>query len=87
MNSDFAADCARDAAYQVLDVPGRTDADRVQLVYLRLLGRLPERAEVSASLNLMDELSPSSSERNATVYRWSALIQALMISGEFRSLL
>jgi hypothetical protein len=83
MNSDFAVSCARDAARRLLDDQSLTDVDRIRRVYLRLLGRPPDDNEVQASIHFMNSLTDTDSE----VGRWSALVQALMISGEFRSLL
>lgn len=83
MNSEFAVRCARDVAQLVFAQPKLTAADRVRLIYLQLLGRQPDTEETAASLKLIDSLDARASEE----YRWSALIQALMISGEFRSLL
>lgn len=82
MNSDFSAVVADDAANRVLKEDHSSDAQRLRTVYLRLVGRLPDDREISAAVDFMDSLVESS-ER----YRWSTLIQALMISGEFRTLL
>ena len=83
MNSEFAANCANDAARRLLADPKLTHNERVQRIYLRLVGRPPDENEVSSSLDFLNSLTGSDSE----AFRWSALIQALMISGEFRSLL
>ena len=45
MNSDMAARTARDAAERILDEKHASDSARVETVYLRLLGRLPDREE------------------------------------------
>jgi hypothetical protein len=83
MNSDFALDCAEDTASRLLDDDRLNEVERVERLYLWLLGRPPVAAEIDSSLDLVNGLSGDDSER----YRWSVLIQALMISGEFRSLL
>lgn len=82
MNSDFAVSVAQSVARRALRDNDRPQA-RVQRVYLLLLGRAADKEEVYSSLKFMDSLSPSASE----AYRWTALVQALMISGEFRTLL
>lgn len=82
MNSDFSATVSRDAADRILDENHRNDAARIRTIYLRLLGRLPQDDEVTAAADLIVSLSDPS-ER----HRWSTLIQALLISGEFRTLL
>ena len=83
MNSDFSSRVSRDAAVRVLDEKLSSDTRRLQVVYLRLLGRLPERDEITAAREFMQSLSDVDSDRD----RWATLIQALMISGEFRTLL
>lgn len=84
MNDGLVVDCARDAAERLLD-EGSDDSDRVQLAYLRLLGRVPGRNEVEDALQFMAGLD-ADGERAPRSYRWSALLQALMASGEFRYL-
>lgn len=81
MNSDFTADCANAAARKLLEASHLSDADRVQSIYLKLLGRPPEKTETEAALKFLDGLTGRDSE----TYRWSTLIQAVMITGEFRS--
>ncbi|QDU95939.1 DUF1549 and DUF1553 domain-containing protein [Lignipirellula cremea] len=88
MNSDFAVNCSDDIASQLLNAPGASDADRVQRLYMRLLSRPAEASEVDAARTMMARLEPPSGGRTSDeLYRWSALVQALMISGEFRTLL
>lgn len=83
MNSDFAGQMATSAAHRILDEDHSTDGERIRVVYLRVLGRLPEADEVRAATEFMESLTGQSSEQ----FRWSTLIQALLISGEFRTLL
>lgn len=83
MNSDFAVRTARDAADRVLEESHSNDRDRVRVVYQRLLGRMPTPDEVVVALQFIDSLTGDSTKQ----YRWAALIQALFISGEFRTLL
>lgn len=82
MNSDFAVRVSRDTAQRALDQKG-TDGERIGVIYLRLFGRLPEKKEAQTALKFLGSLTGSTTE----LYRWSTLIQALMISGEFRTLL
>ncbi|OYW19953.1 MAG: hypothetical protein B7Z55_08000 [Planctomycetales bacterium 12-60-4] len=82
MNSDFSARTASATAERVLaDV--RDNEERVRVLYLRLLGRLPDRNEIRGALDFLNQLSANTSERS----RWATLTQALMICGEFRTLL
>jgi len=83
MNSDFVVDCARDAADRVLNTANLTDAGRVKLVYGRLFSRYPTAAELQSALDFLSELD-ASGEKDPELYRWSALMQALMASAEFR---
>jgi hypothetical protein len=83
MNSDFASGVARDAADRLLDSSPASREEGVRWIYLQLLGRLPQAEEAKASLKLMDSLAGRMSDRD----RWAAFIQALLISGEFRTLL
>jgi hypothetical protein len=87
MNSDFAARSSRDTAIRLLENPALSDTQRVRSIYVQLLGRPAADDEVQESIQFLQQLTPASSRTNADVYRWAALIQALMISGEFRSLL
>lgn len=82
MNSDFAARTASDAAERILHEK-TSSAERVRVIYLRLLGRLPDQDEIAAATAFMESLTGQVAE----AYRWSALVQALFICGEFRTLL
>ncbi len=82
MNSDFAVRCARDAAGQLLEDAKLTQTQLVEGIYLRVLSRPPEKEEVQDALAFVNSLSVKDREAD----NWSALVQALMISGEFRSL-
>ncbi|MBC7816808.1 MAG: DUF1553 domain-containing protein, partial [Planctomycetaceae bacterium] len=84
MNSDFVTECARGAADRLLKDDKLSDSQRVRLAYLRLLGREPDKVEVSDSLALLRDLHPPASARSPEQYRWTTLIQALMSSAEFR---
>ena len=82
MNSDFASQIARDAASQILEESAK-DSDRLRILYLRLLCRLPSEEETEAALQFMGSLTGVETPRG----RWATLIQALMITGEFRTVL
>ena len=87
LNGDLAASLAHDAAARLLEEEHKDDAARVQAAYLRLLGRKPDAAENEAARSLMKSLHPPDNTRDASTWRWSVLIQALMSSAEFRYLL
>lgn len=87
MNSSFATSCSRAAARRLLDRQSTGDARRVRSIYLQLLGRAPTREEVESCITLMASLTPPSTVRDVELYRWSTLIQGLMVCGEFRTLL
>lgn len=81
MNSDFANRSAGDTGLLMLNEQ-TSQRERIQAIYLRLLGRLPDRGEIKAAEAFMASLTGQTEN-----YRWSALIQALFICGEFRTLL
>ena len=83
LNSDFAADCAEDAAARLLN-DADSDDDRIRRAYLRLLSREPENDEVAAARQFLASLRPDIDERDPELYRWSAFVQALFASAEFR---
>lgn len=83
MNSDFAGRMPASAAERVLSEAHSGDAERIRVIYLRVLGRLPDSDEIQAATEFMESLTGQTSAS----YRWSTLIQALLISGEFRTLL
>lgn len=83
MNSDFAGRMSVAAADRVLNEDHHSDAERIRVTYLRVLGRSPEPDEIRAATEFMESLTGQST----VTYHWSTLIQALLISGEFRTLL
>jgi hypothetical protein len=87
MNNELTSDCAQSAAMRLMKDSNGNVPDGIRLVYIRLLSRMPDNNEIKASLQLLNSLNPPASEKNPNMYRWSVLIQALMISGEFRLLM
>ncbi|QDU30040.1 hypothetical protein ETAA8_51580 [Anatilimnocola aggregata] len=85
LNSSFVVDCSQDAADRMLGAV-TTDAARVDWIYRRLFARPATAEEVRASIKLVTELEPGASVRDAELYRWSTLVQALFASAEFRYL-
>ena len=83
MNSDFVVSCARQAAGQLLRDADQDDTTRAQRAYWRVLRRPPAAEERAAALALVRGIDPPTDE-DADVYRWSALVQGLMSSAEFR---
>ncbi len=86
MNSDFAMQCARDVSRRLLAEGDLTERERIRIVYLWLLSRPADSEEITACEKLLDSLGDSSQERDAELYRWSVLVQSLMLTGEFRTL-
>jgi hypothetical protein len=82
LNGELSASLARAAAGRLLEEEHKDDAARVQVAYIRILGRKPDAAEVTAARDMMKALDASSDAA-----RWTILIQALMSSAEFRYLL
>jgi hypothetical protein len=87
MNSGFAVGCAEDAASRLLRQDDLSAAERVQAVYLQLLSRPARPDEAAAAVEFLDSLQPPAAHRDPEHYRWTVLIQALMASAEFRSVL
>jgi hypothetical protein len=86
LNGDMAVSRAREAAERLLNEDHKDDAARVQAAYLRVLGRRAEADEVRDALEMMKTLEAEGT-RDAKLYRWAALVQALMTSAEFRYVL
>ncbi|MBA4020196.1 MAG: hypothetical protein C0483_23800 [Pirellula sp.] len=86
LNDEFVVDCCQAAAARLLEAPGLDDVGRVRLAYLRLLGRTPSADEIAAVRDFASSLQPDAAARDATTYRWTALVQALVASAEFRYL-
>jgi cytochrome c553 len=82
LNGELAVSLARSAAERLLGEKVKDDAARVQVAYLRVLGRKPDAGEVNDALQMMKELSS-----HDEVSHWAAFIQALMSSAEFRYIL
>ncbi len=82
MNSPLALSASRGAAERLLaDTPAQSDADRIPMAFERLFGRLPTLEEISSASHF---LTPSGSGDQVTM--WAQVMQALMVSGEFRTI-
>ena len=82
MNSPLALGASRAAAERLLaDTAGQNDAARLPIAFERLLGRLPS-AEESAALSQF-LAAPGDSD---PVSLWAQTFQAMMVSGEFRTI-
>ncbi len=75
MNSEFVTECARGAAEWLLRDESE-ETSRIRLAYQRLLGREPSDDDVADAVALLHDLPPKT--------RWTAFVQALMCSAEFR---
>jgi len=80
MNGDFVVGCARETAEQLLSTAGPTDAQRAAWAYQRVLRRPPTDEETADAAALVTSLDRDLSD----AYRWSALIQALFATADFR---
>lgn len=85
LNSDFVSGCANDTAARMLDVT-TTDKSRVDWIYRRVFARPATPDEEAAAIKLVEDLQPGTNVRDADLYRWTTLIQALFASAEFRYL-
>ena len=79
LNSRLATDAAHNAAQRLLDdATLRTDEARVTRAYVALFGREPSPDESKDARSFLSGMT------DAPAARWSALVQALMASSEFR---
>jgi hypothetical protein len=86
LNSDFVVKCARDTAGRLLATDLPDDRARVDWIYRRCFARPAEASETTAAMKLIRDLQPAVDDRDAELYRWAVLIQALFASAEFRYL-
>ncbi|HEX5104315.1 MAG TPA: DUF1549 and DUF1553 domain-containing protein, partial [Pirellulaceae bacterium] len=86
LNGDFVVRSAREAAGELLESGPTSDDQRVTWAYQRVLQRPPTADETAEAIKLIHGLEPDAGERDPVRYRWSALIQALLCSAEFRYL-
>lgn len=81
MNSPLALSASRGTATRLLaDTAGKSDVERIPIAFERLFGRLPTPEESAAMARF---LSPPESPEQLTI--WAQALQALMVSGEFRT--
>jgi hypothetical protein len=83
MNSDFAVQTARDAAQRIIESSEKKEDEQVRIAYRCILCREPEASELAAARQLLTSLE-SDNVRDRQIYRWTALVQALMGTAEFR---
>jgi hypothetical protein len=86
LNGDLAVSLSHGAAERLLAQEYKDDAARVQAAYLRVLGRKADADEVKDALATMKALEGDGA-KDLELFRWSALLQALMSSAEFRYVL
>ena len=82
LNDELVVDCASAAAARLFEDASLNDAGRVRLAYRRLLSREAKPDEIAAALEFMSSLQPVGA--NDVRYRWTAFVQALLTSAEFR---
>lgn len=88
MNNDFIVDCAEEIAWNLLEEKDlRNDEARVAALWRRIYSREPVEDETTAAIQMLGDLQPSSELKDPDLYRWRALVQALLASAEFRYVL
>lgn len=88
MNNDFIVNCAGDIAWNLLDQRDlKQDSQRVAALWQKVYCREPGTDEAAAALDLLHGLQPSADLKDPDLYRWTALVQALLASAEFRYVL
>jgi hypothetical protein len=84
LNNELPVRAAGQLARRLLQNPRlRDDTTRLQSAWLATLGRLPEASEIQATLDFMKSLE-AGNPADALAYRWTAAIQALLTTTEFR---
>ncbi len=83
MNSSFSQQCAENAAEQLQNDEPRDEDSRIAQAYLRLLGRPASGQEVAVTREFLQTLRPANDSRDAELYRWTLLVQAMFGSAEF----
>lgn len=88
MNSPFVADVSQKLAGDVLAAPAKSDAERVQLAYQRVLDRSPTPPETARALGYLARYStrlaatqPDAQKRRVTT--WKSFCQILFATNEF----
>lgn len=81
MNSPFVMEQARMAAARLLAEPGIDDAQRLDLLYNRALGRPPSTSERQLATAFLQTARIDDASGQA---RWASLVQAVMASLDFR---
>lgn len=84
LNGELVSRCAEDATDRLLSDRDATDEELIVRLYRWGVSRTPEKDEVRAALDFMRSLDPPQTVRDEVFYRWSALVQAVLASGEFR---
>ena len=82
MNGPFVIRCSRQAAEELLAQVDSDDAKRVAWAYERVLSRPPAPDELKDALELIRGLEADGDDPELA--RWATVIQALMLSAEFR---
>ena len=81
MNNALVEKAARTLAAEVLAAKARDDGARVELAWLRVLGRRPSADERTDAQRFLGSLAGEAE------YRWATFLQALFASAEFRYVL
>ena len=85
MNNRLVVDAANALARRVLDDSSiRDDGLRVRCVYRAIFSRDAAADESKAAIEMMQSLETPADEKDKETYRWATLIQALVVSAEFR---
>jgi hypothetical protein len=83
MNHPFVLDQSRLAAIRILDEPAADDADRMNSLFLRTLGRVAREDERNASLAYLSQ-SDDAGTSEARIQAWARVCHALYSSIGFR---
>jgi hypothetical protein len=84
LNNPFVIECASAMAKAVLAQTGKTDLERINLVYLALLGRAAKASEIALITQHVLRASATTTDATVLQARWAHVIQALFASPAFR---
>ncbi|MCU1258021.1 MAG: Protein of unknown function (DUF1553)/Protein of unknown function (DUF1549)/Planctomycete [Bryobacterales bacterium] len=81
MNSEFVSERAKNIAKTLLDDGKLTNRDRLEQIYLKVLDRKPEAAEIDSAFTYMDSLKQKF--KVADLDAWQSFCHILLGSNEF----
>ena len=82
LNSPFIRSQAEQLASKLIDAASSRD-ERIELLYIRALGRSPTATEQALANTFINELPPGTEDK-LTATQWTDLVHAVLASSAFR---